>query len=78
VWRQPECRDFGVAELPTRQPGLYPGCVPLAASCRTDVGWQPWPQHHVGRRAVRAVGVENARARMYAASRGAGCAARRL
>src|SRR5664279_4053893 len=29
-------------------------CVPPAASCRTDGGSQPWPQHHVGRRAVPA------------------------
>jgi len=52
-------------QLPTRQPGCT-RFVPPAASSRTDVGSQPWPQHHIGRHAVPAVGVQHARARMYA------------
>src|SRR5664279_4154813 len=79
---------LGVAE--TRTPRLrgcraaqptapaVPGMCRPADSCRTDVGSQLWPQHHVGRHAVPAVGVEHARARMDALRVGAGCPARRL
>ena len=43
-----KCRAFSVASCPPDSPGCT-RFVPPAASCRTDVGSQPWPQHHVGR-----------------------------